>query len=144
MSWFRASHLPRVFTSLLALALFLTGTNYCLVGALGARGSTAMACHAMPSTDPAPSCSACGHAAPARSPSPAHTAPCCIVITTVVAPSAEKPTLTELDWAPLALATPVEVIPAPAARRALALNEQSPPADPASRAPLSSRAPPQS
>ena len=147
MRRFRSSRLPRVATTLIALALFLTGTNYCLVGLLGANAGGAMACHALPAAeraaDSAPACAShCGHAAPTRSPAPTHTPPCCIVATAVAAPVAEKPIVVHADVAALALATAAERFEAPAVHRALVLKDHSPPADPAPLAPLSSRAPP--
>jgi hypothetical protein len=134
---------PRLSTSLIALALFLTGTNYCLVGALGSHADGAMACHAAPRADSAPACgSHCDQTAPARSQAPAHTPPCCLVATAVAAPSAEKPITCDLDWAPLAITTPAEALPAPSVHRAAVFTDPSPPATPAALAPLASRAPP--
>ena len=142
MRWFRSSRVPRVATTLLALALFLTGTNYCLVGTLRAHGGT-MACHALPTADTASSCAShSSHAAPVRSNMPVHTAPCCIVATAVAAPAAEKPTTSDCDWTPIAIVTAAGTLDAPAVRRARILTDHSPPADPAPLAPLSSRAPP--
>ena len=142
MRWFRSHRVPRALSSLVALALFLTGSNYCLVGALGAHGGSAMACHAAPAANSASSCSShCGHSAPARSQAPVHTPPCCIVVTMVTTPAAEKPALVASDAAPIAFACETQA-PVPSVRIAFFRSDHAPPADPASRAPLSSRAPP--
>jgi hypothetical protein len=142
MRWFRSHRVPRALSSLVALALFLAGSNYCLVGALSAHGKPVMACHAAPASEAASACTShCGHSAPARSQAAVHTPPCCIVVTPVSTPSAEKPALIH-DAAPLALLSAAEALPAPALRVEAVHSEHAPPADPASRAPLSSRAPP--
>ena len=80
---------PRLVTTLVALTLFLFGSNFCLVGAFA--GPAAVACHADPSASPAHSCCRTHPAKAARGPAaPASNAPCCMSMSQVVAPEVAK------------------------------------------------------
>jgi hypothetical protein len=128
-----------------ALALFLTGTHWCLVGGVaslfGARIScmtpaVAGSCHASASSH-------CGHAAPARS-APARSAapPCCVALAPVV--STTLVAIPDDALAPAFSAAPATEEAAPASPAWLGYRvtrDTGPPASHA-RAPLSSRAPP--
>jgi len=128
-------------TAALALALFLTGTHYCLVGDVASRFGARISCMA-----PAPtgSCqSHCGHAAstPASAPRTA-TPPCCVALAPVVAVALVKipavalaPALPEAPEALAAAPVPVSWC------GYRVLHDAGPPLR-HTRAPLASRAPP--
>jgi hypothetical protein len=140
----RVGSAPRRVPVLLGLALFLAGTNYCLVGviasSLGARG---VACHAdVP--EPAEASGCCHADSPAQAPdSPvaAPDAPCCIA---ALAP-AVGPQAHEAPVSLSALTAPApESFAAPALDRAAARPKpnETPPHEFRSQTPLSNRAPP--
>jgi hypothetical protein len=138
-----------------ALALFLAGSNYCLVGGIaahfGARvscmapaGAASGSCHAAPaSSHCARAASAAGssrnHARPARTATP----PCCVALAPVVASTGVK-----IFASAPALALPVvpaaDVVAAPlhASWRGHRIFRDSGPPPLHPRAPLSPRAPP--
>ena len=127
-----------------ALALFLTGTHYCLVGDIASRFGARISCMA-PAPQPSGSChSHCGHAAstPARSAPRTATPPCCVALAPVVAVALVKvpvealaPALPEAPEARAAAPVPVSWCGYRVTRDA------GPPLD-HTRAPLAARAPP--
>ena len=78
----------------LALALFLAGSNYCLVGTVAAAFGAHVSCMAPAGSRPAAAiCSRCAHSAPgSRAPAPARagTPPCCVALAPVLAISGAK------------------------------------------------------
>ena len=123
---------PRALGAVLALALFLAGTNLCLVtslaGALGLR--VPMSCMA---SAPAARghCCATPHAAPSGGarPAAAPESPCCLALLPVSAPDADAPAST--PSMALALAAPApDATPALALTRAPALDLSDPPGTP--------------
>jgi hypothetical protein len=128
-----------------ALALFLTGTHWCLVGGVaslfGAHIScmapaAAGSCHASPTSH-------CGHGSPAR-PAPARNAapPCCVALAPVVATSLVA--VPDDALAPVLAASPAaeEVAPASAPWVGYRVTRDTGPPAPHTRAPLPPRAPP--
>ena len=146
---------PRRAMAAFALALFLTGTHWCMVGvvasAFGAHVSCMAparaesgSCHAAPATGHCAQAAAAGRTEPAgRAPEPTTgTPPCCVALAPVLSASGVKLTV---DATASVLAAPV---PAEAAAPDLAswvgyrvTVDTGPPAHPA-RALLSARAPP--
>ena len=128
-----------------ALALFLTGTHWCLVGSVaslfGARIScmtpaAAGSCHASPTSH-------CGHAMPGR-PAPARNAapPCCVALAPVVATSLVA--VPDDALSPVLAASPEAEEVAPTSAPWIGhrvTRDTGPPAQHAC-APLSARAPP--
>jgi hypothetical protein len=126
-----------------ALALFLTGTHWCLVGAVashfGARIScmTPLAtgsCHGSPTSH-------CGHSSPAR-PARGAAPPCCVALAPVVATSLVA--VPDDALAPVLAVSPAAEEVAPASAPWIGnrvTRDTGPPAQPAC-APLSPRAPP--
>jgi len=139
----RHDRLQRV-TAAFALALFLAGTHYCLVGDVASRFGARISCMA-PASPASGSCQAhCGHAAstPARSAPRTATPPCCVALAPVVAVALVKipveslaPTLPE---APVALAA----APVPVSWCGYRVTRDTGPPPLHTRAPLASRAPP--
>ena len=139
-------------TAAFALALFLAGTHYCLVGGVasvfGARFScmtpapaAAGSCHS------APAGSHCSHSAstPARSaPSRTATPPCCVALAPVVAVSPVEIPAQALAPAPALAAAPEAeaVAPVPASWVGYRVTRDAGPPALHARAPLSPRAPP--
>jgi len=129
-----------------ALALFLIGTHYCLVGGVASRFGARISCMAQSSAGSchsAPGASHCGHAAPGR-PAPARSAspPCCVALAPVVATS-----LVDVPagaMAPALSASPAaeETAPPPATWLGYRIIRDTGPPPLHPRAPLSPRAPP--
>jgi hypothetical protein len=140
-------HLDRSVLRALAtasLAVFLIGSNYCLVGALGGGFADSPACHSTHVRSERSSC--CHGARPSRerrAPAmPEHSLPCCMVAAAPIPIQIEK-----VDSGASMLAGMPELAPsvpsAPAATwRGLDRHGSGPPASLQSRAPLSLRAPP--
>jgi hypothetical protein len=140
-------------TASLALALFLLGTHYCLVGSVASRFGAHISCMA-PAAASAGSChsapvsSHCAHAtAPASksgsAPVRAATPPCCVALAPVLATSLVKIPADAL--APVLPASPAANEAAPVLTAWLGLRvtrDTGPPAALHPRAPLSPRAPP--
>uniref|UniRef100_A0A832MMZ7 DUF2946 domain-containing protein n=1 Tax=Eiseniibacteriota bacterium TaxID=2212470 RepID=A0A832MMZ7_UNCEI len=149
----------------LALALFLGGTNYCLLGAFAGPGSgigcgmlsgaaaaaaeapAAPACHAAPAAPAVPACHAApapdgADGAPAPAPASRGTLPCCIALAPALAPDGAALSAPDAVIAVLADAV-APVLEAPVARAHAHERppETGPPARP-SRTPLPARAPP--
>ena len=112
-------------TRVAATLLFLVGSNYCLLGALG---GASMSCLSMPAAASTAS-SHCGHASPAKSSrgGTAHAAsPCCVTAAPVSQPQIERgdavnPLFLPLHpWAPAVLALVPSV-------RAPRVSDESPP-----------------
>lgn len=128
-----------------ALAVFLIGSNYCLVGALGGGFADSPACHSTRVRSERSSC--CHGARPStdrRAPAtPEHSLPCCMVA--AAAPSPIQIEKVDADASMLAgmpeLAPSLPAAPA-ATWRGLDRHGSGPPASLRSRAPLSLRAPP--
>jgi hypothetical protein len=127
------------------LALFVLGSNYCLLSAWG--GNARMACLVLPGTAAAKA-TQCSHCAPATSPAHTRSAPakpsCCPA--PVVIPSAPSIQGEDADPAPSAMAVLVVAsVPSPLSTSTwhgrLLLPDGQPPTRLA-RAPLSARAPP--
>ena len=126
-----------------ALALFLTGTHWCLVGAVASHFGAPISCMTPLATG---SChgsptSHCGHASPAR-PASGAAPPCCVALAPVVAASLVA--VPDDALAPVLAASPEaeEVAPASAAWIGYRVTRDAgPPLQPAC-APLSPRAPP--
>jgi hypothetical protein len=129
------------------LALFVVGSNYCLLSAWG--GNAGMACLVLPGTaSAAAKAPQCSHCAPATNPAHTRNAPakpsCCPA--PLVAPSAPSIQNEGADPAPSAMACLVAAsVPSPLSTSAwhgrLLLPDGQPPTRLA-RAPLSARAPP--
>jgi len=102
----RARRIPALIAS---LALFLLGSNYCVLGALG--GDTRMACLTMPSDASSAAVPACHRAAPAtdsQSEKPAAKPSCCP--DPVVAPTTPVVEKADAAFTPLSEATFATVI----------------------------------
>jgi hypothetical protein len=131
--------------ALVALALFLLGTNFCLVGMTlaAAAPSKVPACHAKAASRS--SASHCGATATGEDSAPSRRAPCCEALAPVTpaeAPKAPPASVLHLLFHFAAPATPLARPSVVAVRLDVApLADESPPADHA-HAPLSSRAPP--
>ena len=141
MSWNRLSLEWRRFATGSALVLFLAGSNFCLLAALG---GTPMTCLASPTTSAPAKMSHCGHPmAPVKGPGSrgAMVSPCCLNAALVSAPQIHKadvtaPALQTLE--PVVLTDPAALT----AARAAPNPDESPPARPESAAPHYGRAPP--
>ncbi len=140
----RARHPFRALGALLALGLFLAGTNFCAVSQLAeslgyrvpACATTALAAPRVPAGS---TCEHCAHGA-SRAPRAAAPAPCCIALVPVTAPDAHAHVapaslLAVLPAAPAALADAGTIDRLPAA-----LAPDPPGAPP--RDPSAARAPP--
>ena len=133
-------------TATFALALFLVGTHYCLVGDVASRFGARVSCMA-PAQSKAGSCqSHCAHAAsptsPARTTPRTATPPCCVALAPVLAVALVKIPVEAL--APALPAAPAAQVAAPVLASWLGhrFTRDAGPPPLHSRAPLSSRAPP--
>jgi len=136
-------------TASFALALFLLGTHYCLVGGIASHFGVHISCMAPApasagSCHSAPASSHCGHAASPAGSAPVRTAtpPCCVALAPVLATS-----LVEIPADALAPALPAspeaeEAAPVLAAWCGFRVTHDTGPPSLHSRAPLSPRAPP--
>ncbi len=130
---------------LAGLALFLLGTNYCLVGAIAGADRMPMACMMPPAADadasPAGHCH--GKASDDDAGAPPPTLPCCVAFAPVVAPAVAFGDAGALPLVGVVVTDAFVSFDAPAASgHLLRAPPDGPPPDVASRAPLSSRAPP--
>jgi len=147
----RSNSNARRLAASLALAIFIAGSNYCLVGTiasaagLGARMScmapaapAAGACHAGPSSHCASARKGTESGAPVRTGTP----PCCVALAPVVAAAIQKAVTLALVVAPLPQPVAVAADPAPPARTCAVLAHDAGPPFLIARAPLPLRAPP--
>jgi len=136
-----------------ALALFLAGSNYCLVGGIAAHfgahvscmasaGAPSGSCHAAPASSHcarAAGKTARGHSAPSRTATP----PCCVALAPVLASTGVKIFASAPALAlPLGLAADELAAPLHASWRGHRIFRDSGPPPLHPRAPLSPRAPP--
>lgn len=148
------SYPPRVAAGL-ALALFLAGTNYCLVGMIAAStghgsGVSCMAIGSPGSCHEAPRASHCGGASADRAaspqgspaPAPAGTAPCCVALAPVLAMQGAKILAGDLGPAIPRIIAAAEPAPVSSSWHGHRDFHDTGPPPLHSRAPLSPRAPP--
>ncbi|HEY3215938.1 MAG TPA: protein kinase [Candidatus Eisenbacteria bacterium] len=118
----RWSHPTRV----AAMLLFLVGSNYCLLGALG---GVPMSCLSTPAAAASTGSSHCGHAAPAKSPQrgAAHAvSPCCVSAAPVSKPQIERGDAVTPLLLPLHPSAPAILALVPSVR-APRVSDESPP-----------------
>lgn len=141
-----------------ALALFLTGSNYCLVGGIASHFGARVSCMAPGGTasgscHEAPGASHCAQAAsPHRgAPGPAHgpatppraaTPPCCVALSPVLAMPGVKIVASDLIVALPAVPATLDPAPLPVSWHGHRIFRDAGPPSLHSRAPLSLRAPP--
>ena len=143
MNRLRTHRAPRVAGHIASLALFLLGSNYCLLGAL--RGDTRMACMLAPGAATAAAVPSCHHAAPtpkSSSDRPASRPSCCP--NPLVVPA--TPSLQDESGIPAATAILANVgeplgVPAPARHGHVTPPDGQPPTR-LTHAPAPARAPP--
>jgi len=141
------THLPRpvrTAATFAALALFLTGSNYCLIGAL--RG-TPMSCTQVAGAtsakaEAAPICPQCARKSKGTSTSIPSTSPCCLTLARAGAPEVSRIDSTPMPIATLAVIAAALAPEAPASVSSFLSPDPYPPAPGWEKSAHAGRAPP--